>query len=171
MSTSLLDLYYSGAISRQKISLKGAQQSEAVLALRASGRSLSTELWILLASWHVTLKTFAASTMRTCLLTTCALALVPVYSGVLLVCVWSTSISSIDFHHFCVSSTIAPNLSKTRDPFLNGRPWSPVSSSALLCVPSLTVCRTAAATSGFLSLPLCKAGLLGLVGEVRDCHA
>ena len=44
------------------------------------------ELWILLASWRVTLKKFVASTMRTCLLTTCALLLARVCSGVLLAC-------------------------------------------------------------------------------------
>ena len=38
------------------------------MALRPSGKSLSTELWILLASWHVTLKNLVASTMRTRLL-------------------------------------------------------------------------------------------------------
>ena len=43
---------------------------EAVLALRPSGKYLSTELRILLASWRVALKQFVASTMRTCLLTT-----------------------------------------------------------------------------------------------------
>ena len=47
---------------------------------------------------------------------------------------------------------------------MTGRPWSPTNSSALLSVPSLTVCRTAAATRGFLSLPLSKAVLL--VGSV-----
>ena len=79
MSISLLDLYYSGAINRLKSTLRGARQYDAVLALRPSDKSLSTdhELWILLASWHVTLNVFVASTMRTCLLTTCALALAP----------------------------------------------------------------------------------------------
>ena len=43
--------------------------------------------WIMLAPWRVTLKTFVVSTMRTCLLTTCALALAPVCSGVFLACV------------------------------------------------------------------------------------
>ena len=57
------------------------------MPLRPSGNSLSTELWILLTSWHVTLRRFVASTMRTCLLTTCALALAPVCSRVLLACV------------------------------------------------------------------------------------
>ena len=37
------------------------------MALRPSGKSLSIELWILLASWHATLRNFVASTMRTCL--------------------------------------------------------------------------------------------------------
>ena len=45
----LLDLYYASAINRLKMSLRGARQCEAVLALRLSGKSLSTELWILLA--------------------------------------------------------------------------------------------------------------------------
>ena len=57
------------------------------MALWLSGKSLPTELWILLASWHVTLKTFVASTIRTCLLTTCALALAPVLCMVHLICV------------------------------------------------------------------------------------
>ena len=70
-----------------KNELKGPLAIEAVLALRPSEKSLSTELWILLASWHVTLKKFVASTMKTCLLTMCALALAPVCSGVLMVCV------------------------------------------------------------------------------------
>ena len=38
------------------------------MALRPSGKFLSTELWVLLASWHATLKKGVASTMRTCLL-------------------------------------------------------------------------------------------------------
>ena len=81
----LLDLHYAG---HYKMSLRGgAWQCEAVLALRPSGKSLSTELWILLASWRVTLRKFVASTMRTCLLTARALALALVSSGVLLVCV------------------------------------------------------------------------------------
>ena len=79
---------------------------------------------------------------------------------------WFASISTIDFYHFCVSSPMAHVVSKTRGPFVKGRPWSPASSSALLFVPSLTVCRTAAAaTRGVLSLPLSKAVLL--VGSVR----
>ena len=45
------------------------------MALRPSDKSLSTELWTLLASWHVTLRKREASTMRTCLLTTFALGL------------------------------------------------------------------------------------------------
>ena len=77
---------------------------------------------------------------------------------------WSASFSTIDFHHFCVSSHIAPVVSKTRGHFVKGRPWSPASSNALLCVPSLTVCRTAAATRGVLSLPLSKAVMF--VGSV-----
>ena len=83
----LLDVYYAGAINLLKMSLRGAWKCEAVLALRPSGKSLSPELWILLASWHVTLRNLVASTMRTCFLTMCALALAPVYPGVLLVCV------------------------------------------------------------------------------------
>ena len=67
-----------------KNSSRGPWQCEAVLAFTPSGKSLSTGLWILLASWHVTLEEFVASTMRTCLVTTCALALAPVCSGVLL---------------------------------------------------------------------------------------
>ena len=70
----LVDLYYTGAINPLQIALTGPM-AEAVLALKPSGKSLSTDQWILLASWHVTLKTFQASTMRTCLLTACALAL------------------------------------------------------------------------------------------------
>ena len=66
--------------------LRSVRQCEAVLALSPSGKSLSTELWVLLASWRVALKPFVASTMRTCLLTTCGLALAPVCSEVLLVC-------------------------------------------------------------------------------------
>ena len=38
------------------MSLRGANHCETVLALRRSGKSLSTELCILLASWHVTLR-------------------------------------------------------------------------------------------------------------------
>ena len=117
-----------------KNELKGCKQCEAVSAVRPSSKSLSTELWILLASWHVTLRRFVASTMRTWLLPTCALALAPFCSGVPLPGMrWSASISTIDFHHFCVSSPMAPVVSKTRGPFVKGRPWSPVSSSALLC--------------------------------------
>ena len=44
------------------------------------------------------------------------------------------SIFYIDFHHFCVSSPMAPVVGKTRGPFVKGRPWCPASSSALLCV-------------------------------------
>ena len=51
ISTSRVELYYANAIKLLKSSLRGARQSEAVLALRPSGKSLSTELWILLASW------------------------------------------------------------------------------------------------------------------------
>ena len=50
MSKPLLNLYYASAINRLKMSLRGARQCEAVLALRPSGKSLSSELWILLAS-------------------------------------------------------------------------------------------------------------------------
>ena len=42
----LLDLYYAGSISLLNMSLRGAWQCEAVLALRSSGKSLSTELWL-----------------------------------------------------------------------------------------------------------------------------
>ena len=56
MSTSLLDPYYSGAINLLKISLRGARQCEAVLALGPSGKTLTTDIWILLASWHVALR-------------------------------------------------------------------------------------------------------------------
>ena len=56
---------------------------------------------------------------------------------------WSASISTIDFHHVCVLSPIVTVVSKARGSFVKGTPWSPVSSSAFLCVPSLTVCRTA----------------------------
>ena len=71
----LLDLYYAGAINHLKMRLRGAWQCEAVVALRPSGKSLSAEIWLLLASWHVALRKFVASTMKTCLLTTCALRL------------------------------------------------------------------------------------------------
>ena len=71
----LLDVYYSGTINLLKMSSRGAMQCEAVLALRPSGKSLSTELLILLASWHVTLRKSVASRMSICLLSTCALAL------------------------------------------------------------------------------------------------
>ena len=46
----LLELYYAGAITLLKLSLRGAWQCEAVLALRPSGKSICTELWMLLAS-------------------------------------------------------------------------------------------------------------------------
>ena len=48
ISISFLDLYHLGAINRLKIRLRGAYQCEAVLALTPVGKSLSTELWILL---------------------------------------------------------------------------------------------------------------------------
>ena len=47
-------------------------------------------------------------------------------------------------------SYMAHVVSKTRDPFVKGRPQSPVSSSVLLFVLSLIVCQTTAATSGCL---------------------
>ena len=58
-----------------KMRLRGARHCEAVLVVRPSGKSLSTELRILLASWHVALRKCVASTMRTWLLTMCALRL------------------------------------------------------------------------------------------------
>ena len=129
----LMELDHAGTIELLEMSLRGAWQCEAVLALRPSGKSKSTELWILLASWRVTLRKFVASTMRTCLL----------------VCIGLPP-SPIVFHHVCVTSPMAPVVSKTRGSFVKGRPWSPASSSAFLCVPSLTVCRIAAATRGFI---------------------
>ena len=106
----LLDLYYASAIKLLKMSLRGARHCEAVLALRSCGKSLSTELWILLASWRVTLKNFVASTMRTCLLTTRAVALAPVCSGVFLVCVCLPPslqlTSTISVSLFCVSPPV-----------------------------------------------------------------
>ena len=53
------------------------------MVLRSCGKSISTELWILVASWNVIFRKSVASTMRTCLLTTCALAPAPVFSEVL----------------------------------------------------------------------------------------
>ena len=47
-SPGAMGSHYSGAISALKMSLRGAYQREAVLALTPSGKSLSTELWILL---------------------------------------------------------------------------------------------------------------------------
>ena len=85
--TSPLDVYYASATKLLKLSLRGARQYEACLAHIPSGKSISTELWILPASWHVVLRKSVPSTIRTCLLTMCALALAPVCSGVPLVCV------------------------------------------------------------------------------------
>ena len=42
--------------------------------------------------------------------------------------------TTIDFHHFCVSSPIAPVLSKTRGPFVKGRPLVPCLLELLSCV-------------------------------------
>ena len=55
----LLDLYCAGAEILLKMRLGGARQREAVLALRTSGKSLTTEVWIVLASWHVKLRKFS----------------------------------------------------------------------------------------------------------------
>ena len=38
------------------MSLQGARHCEAVVAFRSSGKSLSSELWFLLSSWHVPLR-------------------------------------------------------------------------------------------------------------------
>ena len=54
----LLDLYYAGTKQLLKMSLRGAWQCEAALALRPSAKSLSNELRILLVSWHVILRKF-----------------------------------------------------------------------------------------------------------------
>ena len=81
-----------------------------MLALRPSGKFLSTELWILLASWHVALRNCVASTIRTYLLTTCALALAPVCSGVPLVCVDLPPSLQLTSNHLCVPSPMALRL-------------------------------------------------------------
>ena len=80
-------LYYIQAVKTTKHELRSAWQDEVVLALRPSGKSQSTELWILLTSSHAQSRECVPSTMRTCLLTPCAPALPLMCSGVPLVCI------------------------------------------------------------------------------------
>ena len=46
LKSLLLDLYYADTELTLKMSLRGAWQCEAALALRPSGKFLSTEVWI-----------------------------------------------------------------------------------------------------------------------------
>ena len=126
------------------------------MVVMPSGKYLSTELWILLAYWHEALRKFIASTMRTCLLTTCALARALICSGALLVCV-GLSASLRLTSTISVSPPPSPLVSKTSGPFVKGRPWSPASSTAPLCVQFDHVPNSC--TSGFLLFPLSKAVL------------